>query len=106
MQATKQRPPMPALEAGEYLLDELFVLGACSAGPMGGFIAATWVEVDAFARCSTGISTDWEAELLVKMSREYVKGLQQGLEPLGIAPFDGGKLAPVVSSNLKAVLGG
>ena len=96
---------MPPLKAGSYLIDELFTIGAYRSGAMGGFIALSWQEVDAFARLTNRISEGWEAELLVKMSREYVKGLQIGLEPMGIAPFNGGRLAPVVSGKLKSFLG-
>lgn len=64
-----------------------------------------WTDVLAFKEITGRISEGWEAELLVKMSREYVKGLQIGLEPMGIAPFNGGRLAPVVSGKLKSFLG-
>lgn len=105
MEATRQEPPLPPLKAGSYLIDELFTIGACRSGAMGGFIALSWQEVDAFARLTNRISEGWEAELLVKMSREYVKGLQIGSEPMGIPPYNGGKLAPVVSGSLKSTLG-
>ena len=64
-----------------------------------------WAEVLAFKELTGRISEGWGAELLVKMSREYVKGFQIGLEPMGIAPFNGGRLAPVVSGKLKSFLG-
>ena len=105
VEATKQEPPLPKLEAGSYMVDELFTIGAFRSGAMGGFIALSWQEVDAFARITGRIKEPWEAELLVKMSREYVKGLQIGSEPMGIPPFNGGKLAVVVSGQLGAVLG-
>ena len=72
---------------------------------MGGFLPRDWTGVLAFKEITGRISEGWEAELLVKMSREYVKGLQIGLEPMGIAPFNGGRLAPVVSGKLKSFLG-
>lgn len=95
MDARKELPPLPELEAGDYLLDELFTFGPYKKGPMGDIQARDWVDVWAFHKATGRVPKAWEREILLKMSREYVEGLNIGLSPLGIPPYGAGQIATV-----------
>jgi len=80
---------LPKLDAGEYLIDAMFVMRPTRSNGMGE-VAADWDTIDAFARVSGRISEPWEAETLFAMCEAYHKGLDAGVNPLAIAPVDQG----------------
>lgn len=95
MDARGELPPLPELEFGEYLIDELFAFGPYRKGAMGDIQAKDWVDVWAFHKATGRLIHEWERELVLKMSRDYVEGLNIGLSPLGIPPYGAGKIATV-----------
>lgn len=80
--------PLPEVDAGRYLLSALIKMGPVRPMPMGGWRAADWPEIYAFARSTGRIAEPWEADALYDMAQAYVVGLSEGENPLSIAPID------------------
>lgn len=89
LRAERRPLGLPALEAGGYLIEAMFVMGPIRSG-LNGEVAADWDIIDAFARSTGRISESWEAEALFSMCASYLVGLQDGADPLAISPVDQG----------------
>jgi hypothetical protein len=80
-------PPMPELEAGEYLLDALKELGPIRSNGMG-LGTPDWQELVAFASANDLALQPWEFRLIRKMASAYLSGFNSGKEPLSIPPIE------------------
>lgn len=85
---------MPPLEAEEYLFRVFLEIGLVSHVGRGmgesqtdGMIPLLWSEISAFGQLNWGIA-GWEASALRDMSREYIRGIMLGTNPLGIPPWE------------------
>ena len=85
---------MPPLETEEYLFGVFLELGVVShvgrgmeGGQTDGMVPLTWAEIHAFSELNWGLS-GWEAKTLRDMSRDYIRGMMQGINPLGIPPWE------------------
>lgn len=85
--ASKVQPPMPNIEAGEYLLDTLKELGPIRSNGMG-LITPDWQELVAFASANGLRLQPWEFQTLKKMAAAYLAGFNSGKEPLSIPPME------------------
>lgn len=62
---------MPDVSA-DYLLEELNKIGIVSSGS-NGLSAITWQDVAAYQSLTGGNLTSWEAEMIIEMSRAYLR---------------------------------
>lgn len=76
---------MPHLKAGGYLLDALIEMGLCQMTEWG-FRSLPWTEIKVY--CSIrGFDAD-EAQLLRKLSNDFVEGRIAGEDPLEFSPME------------------
>ena len=97
-------PPLPELEAGEYLLNAMHDAGAFTQSDMGGVASLTWLELGAYCNQTGELGEPWENKTVIELSREYVSGYNIGTNPLGIPPYDVGETVPIVSGGIFAKL--
>lgn len=84
-------PPFPELTDYQGLIWQAFLdVGPSMSGAMGE-VPVSWAEVDAFARNSPELSEAWEAEILVRMSQEYLSEKAKGAEALTMEPMERGE---------------
>lgn len=62
---------LPELDAGEHLVDWLHRAGTVGHGAMGGVMALSWQELQAWDRLSGTGLTPWEAEAIMHLSQTY-----------------------------------
>lgn len=55
----------------EYIANCFNLAGVCLSGGMS-LTPLTWVELDAFCKCSAYSLTGWESEQIILMSRDYI----------------------------------
>ena len=79
---------MPEVDVGRYLLDAMFDLGPVRVTGMGGFRAADWPEVAAFAQATARIAEPWEMSAIRRMCEAYARGLSAGADALSIQPME------------------
>jgi hypothetical protein len=80
--------PVVDIEAGTYLLTELFAAGPDKPAPMGGSMPLT--SQDVWYHClNTGLEWEpWERTTLVKMSEGYCSARLQGKDVFAIPPIE------------------
>jgi hypothetical protein len=87
---TDAKSPIPyvELEAGQYLISELFAFGPDKPAPMGGGMPLS--AQDVWYHClNTGVHWEpWERAALVKMSEGYCRARAEGKDVFCIAPVD------------------
>ena len=90
MQYLEAKIPAPnvEIEAGDYLLVMLYEAGPVKALPMGGVDAITWIDLYPYVNLTTDGIEQWEARLIIDMSKAFATGLNEGKSPFSIAPID------------------
>ena len=78
---------LPVLDAGQYLVEAMQILGPLRPG-LAEARATDWPEIAAFARATERLSEPWEIETLAAMCAGYCAALKAGEDPLAIAPVD------------------
>lgn len=78
---------LPVLDAGQYLVEAMQILGPLRPG-LAEARATDWPEIAAFAGATERLSEPWEIETLAAMCAGYCAALKAGEDPLAIAPVD------------------
>ena len=78
---------LPVLDAGQYLVEAMQILGPLRPG-LAEARATDWPEIAAFAHATERLSEPWEIETLAAMCAGYCAALKAGEDPLAIAPVD------------------
>jgi hypothetical protein len=81
-------PQLPDVGMGAYLVQAFSRLRYAVPSPMGGMVAQSWTEIEAFARATEAISEPWELEALFEMSWIYTEERQAGSNLMRIPPMD------------------
>lgn len=79
---------MPDLEAGEYLVETLKLLGPTTFDSNGNEIPLSWPIVLAYGQATSILREPWEFTLLIQMSQAYLKGKISGADVLSMPPTD------------------
>jgi hypothetical protein len=69
---------MPELDEHEYLAGLFIDTGMAAPAGMGGQVALSWAELQAFDHCGRLQLTGWELSRLMDMSRAYCQWLAKG----------------------------
>lgn len=93
--ATGQKPDLPPIDAGKYLLSACFEIGWAES-VMGGLRPVQWSEIKAYADLCGEIKEPWEAKLIKTMSERYCRGRKSGENALARPPWDGSRLVSAV----------
>lgn len=83
-------PPLPELEAGDYLLEALFKMRPTRTDGMGAERPVDWPVILAFAQGSQRVTEAWEIELLADMACAYIEGKVKGADVFSIMPLHQG----------------
>lgn len=83
-----REPPLPKIEAGQYLVDAMLTLGPIRSMPMGGVRATDWPEIWPFMQATKAVTETWEVEALHAMCGAFAKGLETGKNPFAKSPME------------------